>query len=100
MARRPRTQVVLATHSPVLAAIPGASVLELGEHGIRPTTWDELDVVTHHRTVSSCHLANLAMRLGRRLTWDPEREDFVGDAEARSLLSRPQRKGYTLAELA
>ena len=45
MARRPRTQVVLATHSPVLAAIPGASVLELGEHGIRPTTWDELDVV-------------------------------------------------------
>jgi len=50
MARRPRTQVVLATHSPVLAAIPGASVLELGEHGIRPTTWDELDVVTHHRS--------------------------------------------------
>ena len=50
MARRPRTQVVLATHSPVLAAIPGASVLELGEHGIRPTTWDELDVVAHHRS--------------------------------------------------
>jgi len=50
MARRPRTQVVLATHSPVLAAIPGASVLELGEHGIRSTTWDELDVVVHHRS--------------------------------------------------
>jgi predicted ATPase len=50
MARRPRTQVVLATHSPVLAAIPGASVLELGEHGIRRTTWDDLEVVTHHRS--------------------------------------------------
>ena len=50
MARRPRTQVVLATHSPVLAAIPGALVLELGEHGIRSTTWDDLEVVTHHRS--------------------------------------------------
>ncbi len=50
MARRPRTQVVLATHSPVLAAIPGALVLELGEHGIRRTTWDDLEVVTHHRS--------------------------------------------------
>jgi len=50
MARRPRTQVVLATHSPVLSAIPGATVLELGEHGIRPTTWDDLDVVAHHRS--------------------------------------------------
>ncbi len=49
MARRPRTQVVLATHSPVLAAIPGAHLLELGEHGIRPSTWDELDLVAHHR---------------------------------------------------
>jgi predicted ATPase len=49
MARRPRTQVVLATHSPVLAAIPGALLLELGEHGIRPSTWDDLAVVQHHR---------------------------------------------------
>lgn len=49
MARRPRTQVVLATHSPVLAAIPGALLLELGGHGIRPSTWDELDVVQQHR---------------------------------------------------
>ena len=50
MARRDRTQVVLATHSPVLAAIPGASVLELGEHGIRPTAWDDLEVVSNHRS--------------------------------------------------
>ncbi|NHA67177.1 AAA family ATPase [Phycicoccus flavus] len=49
MSRRPRTQVVVATHSPVVAAIPGALVLELGEHGIRPTSWAELEVVEHHR---------------------------------------------------
>ena len=50
MSRRDRTQVVLATHSPVLAAIPGALVLELGDSGIAPTAWDDLEVVTHHRS--------------------------------------------------
>ncbi len=49
MARRPRTQVLIATHSPVLAAIPGASILELGDHGIRECAWADLEVVGHHR---------------------------------------------------
>ncbi|WP_431795401.1 AAA family ATPase [Microbacterium enclense] len=43
------TQVICATHSPVLAALPGATILELGEWGIRETTWDELEVVRLHR---------------------------------------------------
>jgi predicted ATPase len=38
-------QVVVATHSPVLASLPGAHLLEIGEHGIRPTTWPELRLV-------------------------------------------------------
>lgn len=42
-------QVVVATHSPVLTALPGATVLELGEHGIRTTVWSELAVVGHFR---------------------------------------------------
>ena len=42
-------QVVVATHSPVLTALPGATILELGEHGIRRTTWDELEIVAHWR---------------------------------------------------
>ena len=58
------------------------------------------DAYTHHRTVSSCHLSNIALRLGRTLTWDPLREDFVGDAEASALVSRPQRRGYRIEELA
>ena len=33
-------QVVVATHSPLLTALPGATILELGAHGIRRTTWD------------------------------------------------------------
>ena len=40
-------QVLCATHSPVLAAMPGATVLEVGEWGLRRTTWDELELVQH-----------------------------------------------------
>ena len=36
---------------------------------------------------------------GARSTWDPAREDFVGDAQASALLGRPQRPGYTLREM-
>lgn len=43
-------QVICATHSPVIAATPGATILELDEDGIRPARWDELDVVSHWRT--------------------------------------------------
>ncbi|MDY7086037.1 MAG: AAA family ATPase [Actinomycetota bacterium] len=42
-------QVVVATHSPLLTALPGATVLELGEHGIRRTEWKDLDLVAHWR---------------------------------------------------
>jgi predicted ATPase len=42
-------QIVVATHSPVLTALPGATVLELGDHGIRTATWSELAVVDHFR---------------------------------------------------
>jgi predicted ATPase len=43
------TQVICATHSPVLTALPGATVLELGDWGIQRTTWAELDLVQQHR---------------------------------------------------
>jgi predicted ATPase len=42
-------QVLCATHSPVLAAMPGATILEVGPWGLRRTSWDELDLVTHWR---------------------------------------------------
>lgn len=42
-------QVVCATHSPILAATPGADIIEVGEHGTRRVKWDELDLVDHWR---------------------------------------------------
>ncbi len=52
------------------------------------------DVVSQHRSATVCHLANIAMEVGRRLTWDPEAEQFVDDAGANALLQREQRDGY------
>jgi len=46
---RAGAQAVVATHSPMVAALPGASLLELGEWGMRPARWDELDIVAHWR---------------------------------------------------
>ena len=47
-----------------------------------------------HRSASICHLGVIAIRLGRKLNWDPVKEEFVGDAEAQSYVSRPMRKPY------
>ncbi len=57
------------------------------------------DVEIGHRSISVCHLANIARLLGRRLHWNPEKELFVGDAEANTYLARPRRKGYELPEV-
>ncbi len=55
------------------------------------------DVWSHHRSLTTCHLANIAIRLGgRKLAWDPSKEEIVGDSEANSWLSRPQRSGYEI----
>jgi myo-inositol 2-dehydrogenase/D-chiro-inositol 1-dehydrogenase len=47
-----------------------------------------------HRACTVCLIIHIAMKLGRVLTWDPEREIFTGDDEANSMLSRKQRYPY------
>jgi len=43
--RQEGSQVIMATHSPLLAALPGATTIELGEWGMRRTAWADLDLV-------------------------------------------------------
>jgi predicted ATPase len=43
------SQVVVATHSPLLASVPGATILELGDHGVRRAEWASLDLVDSWR---------------------------------------------------
>jgi myo-inositol 2-dehydrogenase / D-chiro-inositol 1-dehydrogenase len=47
-----------------------------------------------HRACTVCLVTHIAMKLGRKLQWDPVREVFINDAEANKWLSRPQRKPY------
>jgi hypothetical protein len=55
------------------------------------------DIESQHRSVSTCHLGNIAMKLGRSLEWDPQAESFPGDDEANSYLRRDQRSGFETA---
>ena len=41
--------VLCATHSPLLAALPGARILEIGPWGVREAAWEELELVAHWR---------------------------------------------------
>jgi predicted dehydrogenase len=55
------------------------------------------DVETHHRTMTSCHLCNIALMLGRDLHWDPSAEHFKNDEQATALMTRPRREEYSWA---
>jgi predicted dehydrogenase len=52
------------------------------------------DVASQHRSVSTCHLGNISMWLGRSLKWDPQKEEFPDDSAANARLRRNQRAGY------
>jgi len=54
------------------------------------------DVEIGHRSATACHLGNIALRLGRKIQWDPQKEQIVGDDEAARMLSRPYRAPWTL----
>ncbi|HWH67852.1 MAG TPA: Gfo/Idh/MocA family oxidoreductase [Candidatus Sulfotelmatobacter sp.] len=47
-----------------------------------------------HRSTSACEIAWIAMKLGRKLRWDPVKETFLNDEQANALRSRPQRAPY------
>ncbi|MCH7752145.1 MAG: gfo/Idh/MocA family oxidoreductase, partial [Planctomycetes bacterium] len=52
------------------------------------------DVFSHHRALSTCHLAGIAARLGRAIRWDPLAESIVDDKQAQSFVAREQRQGF------
>ncbi len=57
------------------------------------------DVEVGHCSAALCHMANIAMRVGRRLRFDATREQFIDDAEANTYLSKQYRKGFELPSL-
>lgn len=49
------------------------------------------DLASAQRTATACHLANVAMRVGRVVRWDAAANDIVGDTEASALLTKRYR---------
>jgi predicted dehydrogenase len=86
-----KTEKDLETH--VAPAIRGhmKDLLQAIESRGRPVA----DIEQGYISTSSCILANLAMQLGRTLTWDPQTGRVVGDDDANRLLTRPYRSPWT-----
>lgn len=92
-----------ASDNKILKSIIGENETQLYESPEQHTNWLECiregrQPISHveiaHRSGSACLIAHAAMKLGRRLRWDANREVFVADDEANTLLSRPQRPPY------
>jgi hypothetical protein len=58
----------------------------------RATPVSNIDDAVHSDIIS--HVSDIAIRLGRKLTWDPAREEFPGDAEANRMLRRAMREPW------
>jgi hypothetical protein len=52
------------------------------------------DLESAHQVATTCHLANISLKTGRKIVWDAEKEEIVGDPEAAKLLVRPYRKPW------
>lgn len=60
----------------------------------RQKTVCPIDVAVHSDTI--CHQGNIALRLGRKLRWDPEKEHFINDDQANKMLTRSMRSPWHL----
>jgi predicted dehydrogenase len=54
------------------------------------------DVAIGHRSATVCHLGNIAVRTGKKIVWDPAREEIMGDAELAKWATKAYRAPWTL----
>jgi hypothetical protein len=95
--RRLRIQGPPAPRTSAVQDTSGSSARQLRDHVrnfldcVKSRQAPVSDLESAHRVAAACHLANLSLRLGRKLRWDRDREEVVGDGEATRLLARPYR---------
>jgi len=103
-AHGPALKALDASDPKLLQGEIGANEIHLYKHrGQHHQNWIDcirsrkptiVPVETAHRSCSACLVAHIAMRLGRKLQWDPAAEKFVGDTQANAMLARPERAPY------
>jgi predicted dehydrogenase len=99
-------QALAASDPKILTSLLGPNEIHLYEskehHGnwlecIRSRRQTIAPVEVAHRACSACLIHHMAMKLKRKLHWDPQHERFQNDDEANAMLSRPQRPPYVIA---
>jgi len=105
MASSVSRSTITADPPEILETPPSAGPIRLYESRDHHDNWSECirtrerpicDVEIGHRSATVCHLGNIAIRLGRRLVWDPEAERFPEDEQANRLLSKPMRSPWSV----
>jgi predicted dehydrogenase len=87
---RPWTEAREEHSSNDLLASHARNFLDCVKSRARPVA----DVEDAHRVATACHLANISLRLDRKIRWDAEKEEAVGDSEAAAELVRPYRRPW------
>lgn len=97
-----------ASDQAILDSEIGPNEIHLYESSEQHTNWIECirtrqqtvaPVEVAHRSCSACLLSHIAMKLPRKLYWDSVNERFKNDDEANSMLSRPERYDYSIAQI-
>jgi predicted dehydrogenase len=95
----PAGKPLVASDPKILESVIGPHEIHLATAAEHHANW--LDCVRSrqpaeiaHRACSTCLLHHIAMKLKRRLHWDPVKERFENDDQANAMLSRPQRAPY------
>ncbi len=100
-------QALAASDPKIITSVIGVDEIHLYESSNHHRNWLECvrsrrepiaPVEVAHRSCSACLVHHIAMKLKRKLYWDPARERFRNDDEANAMLSRPQRFPYTMNE--
>lgn len=86
----PKNQLIDSMEPESLGLPHHRNFIECVRSGAKPNA----DIEINHLSTALCHLGNLACRVGRRLEFDPQTEQFRGDDEANALLRREYREGH------
>jgi predicted dehydrogenase len=100
------SEALAASNPAILSSVIGSNDVHLYESRDHHGNWLECirsrqptiaPAEVAHRACSTCLLHHIAMKLPRRLHWDPAAERFIDDDDANGMLSRPQRAPYGLS---
>jgi len=98
-----KSKALMASDPKLLSPLTGENAIHLykssDHHGnwlesVRTRKMNITPAEVAHRSCSACLLQHIAMKLNRKLYWDPILERFKNDDEANSMIARPHRPPY------